>query len=81
MRRLHKFIEDLHFKHSYDIVTKETIMYMEFEIETYITEYYPKIKRMNYITLEADQYLSNITVLISPEFEKQLEIHYPERLI
>lgn len=81
MRRLHKFIQDLHFKHSYNIMTKENVLKMELEINYWIGENYPMVESYSYVKIDVDAYSIDLKVLIDPKFISELEIHYPERLI
>lgn len=55
------------------------------ELESLFNEFiyknYKNIRRHKYIKVFLDDKTQNFKILINPEFEEEMKIHYPERLI
>lgn len=84
MYQLIRFIESMFEEYQFEIIDKSLLVRMQYAVDTFVDQNYPKIKNIKpekYVTLLGNPAKSGITVDINPLFEKELDIHYPEKLI
>jgi len=83
MKKLITYIGNLieYYKFYQDISQPNISFDVEKSINSFIHANYIKMKKQNYVTVNFDREYEDLKVYIHPEFNLELEIHYPEKLI
>lgn len=84
MYQLIRFIESMFEEYQFEIIDKTLLIRMQYAVDSFIDQNYPNIKNIKpnkYVTLSCDAREGRVNVDINPMFEKELEIHYIEKLI
>jgi hypothetical protein len=88
MKSLIDYIEQLTDSSSFELLTENLIHNMEHNINNFISSNYVHIMNEKYVSIciryNTDGTIDVITpieIKIKPQFTKQLELHYPEKLI
>jgi len=81
MKKLITYIDELVFiLEEFTNFENDSIKYIEKEINNFIKKKYSAIKQYKYVVLEVYNDI-DIRYTIHPDFKKELEKYYPERLI
>jgi len=81
MKKIIDYINELYLFYYFDIIDQTTINKLEDSIDDFISLNYKKIERKKYVTFGYDCSNNTITTNICSSLKKELELHYPEKLI
>lgn len=82
MKQLFEYINQLFLVYDCGrVVDKKMLLPLETKINEYIFKNYNKIKKQKYVSIVFEKSSGELKTHILSEFEKELEEHYPERLI
>lgn len=84
MYQLIRFIESMFEEYQFEIIDKSLLVRMQYAVDSFVDQNYPKIKNIKpekYVTLTCESREGKVNVDVNPLFEKELKIHYPEKLV
>lgn len=81
MKHLIEYINTLFNQFEYELLLTDHLKTIETKSNEFIYKNYPILKHMKYISVEVNRYDVGVVVKIHPEFKKEMNIYYPEKLI
>lgn len=84
MYQLIRFIESMFEEYQFEIIDNSLLVRMQYAVDSFVDQNYPKIKNIKpekYVALTCESREGKVSVDVNPLFEKELKIHYPEKLV
>ena len=81
MKKILQYIQSCNEKYEFEVLDNRLIKKIEYEINEFVRNNYPKIHSRDYVELFMDDNGFTYKVKIQKELEDELNNHYPESFI